>query len=290
MIQLPQGLASLPQGLSNLPQGLSNLPQGLASLPNELIIIIFNFIKRITDKRQFLKTCKLYNNLTNELIKDSENKFIENYYKNRFAKIYCDFDGKVDYLKINSPAKFTIELCYDSYFDMIPTRYYNENNRQLMILLVCYGKLDLLKFAVNNGLLLNTYTCAIAAYYGHLDILKFAHNPADRWDKNNICGYAAENNQLEIIKWAIENGCAWDGSTCVTAAMFGHIDILKWLRANGCEWNKSTVLYAAKNGHLNILKWAVENGCEWDSDACYYAKRNGQLEVVKWALENGYTE
>ncbi len=44
------------------------LPQGLASLPNELIITIFNFIRKITDKRQFLKTCKLHNNLLKGLI------------------------------------------------------------------------------------------------------------------------------------------------------------------------------------------------------------------------------
>ena len=29
-------------------------------LPNELILIIFDNIEKITDKRQYLKTCKLY--------------------------------------------------------------------------------------------------------------------------------------------------------------------------------------------------------------------------------------
>ena len=37
-------------------------------LPNELIITIFNFITKITDKRQFIKTCKLHDSLLKNLI------------------------------------------------------------------------------------------------------------------------------------------------------------------------------------------------------------------------------
>ena len=42
---------------------MNTLPQGLASLPNELILLIFDNILLITDKRQFLKTCTMYNKI-----------------------------------------------------------------------------------------------------------------------------------------------------------------------------------------------------------------------------------
>ncbi len=159
-----------------LQQGLAGLPQELASLPNELIIIIFNFIEKITDKRQFLKTCKLYNNLTKELIKNAENKFIENYRRhgNGVVNIYYNLYILYHQRNIYCMEKFTLELCYDSYFDMIPKLYFNKNNRQLVTLLVRYGKLDLLKFAIKNGCLLHRNTWEIADFYGHLDILKWA--------------------------------------------------------------------------------------------------------------------
>ncbi len=266
------------------------LPQGLASLPNELILTIFNFIEKITDKRQFLKTCKLYNNLTKKSIKDAENTFIKNYCNNGddFASIYYNLYIEHYYNK-DPIKKFTVELCYDSYFDMIPKIYYNKTNSQLMTLLVRYGKLDLLKIAVNNGCLLGSTTCAIAAYNGHLDILKWAYNNLGPWNKS-ICAYAAENNQLHIIVWARENGCVWNEDTCALAALGGHLDILKWVRANGCEWNGKTTTNAAQNGHLNVLKWAIENGCEWGTRTCLYAKRHGHLELLKWARENGCPE
>ena len=47
------------------------------SLPNELILIIFNNISKITDKRQFAKVTNKYNIITKESFKLTENNFIK---------------------------------------------------------------------------------------------------------------------------------------------------------------------------------------------------------------------
>ncbi len=39
-------------------------------LPNELILIIFDYINEIANKRNFLMTCKTYNNLRKEVMKN----------------------------------------------------------------------------------------------------------------------------------------------------------------------------------------------------------------------------
>ncbi len=134
--------------------------QCLASLPDEIILVIFNFIKKITDKRQFLKTCSKYNNLTKELFEISEN----NSKLNLYGKTISEY----------SMEKFTLELCCDGYFNMIPKKYFNERNGVIIGLLVIYGKLELLKFAINNGCRFDYDTCILAAENGHLDVIKWA--------------------------------------------------------------------------------------------------------------------
>ena len=53
-------------------------------------------------------------------------------------------------------------------------------------------------------------------------------------DPNRLCRLAAEEGQLEILKWLRANGCPWDEWTCSIAAYRGHLEVLHWLRENGC--------------------------------------------------------
>ncbi|KAJ8606505.1 hypothetical protein CTAYLR_005902 [Chrysophaeum taylorii] len=60
--------------------------------------------------------------------------------------------------------------------------------------------------------------------------------------------------QLEVLKWALTNGCPSpfvDG--CSQAAARGQLEILKWMRANECPWDESTCFSAAWFGHLDVL-------------------------------------
>ncbi len=83
------------------------------------------------------------------------------------------------------------------------------------ILSVCWLNTELLKFSdmhmktVTSGM---KVCVSIAAQYGRLDCLRYAH----------------------------ENGCPWDETTCRYAAQYGHLDILRYAHENGCPWNEST--------------------------------------------------
>ena len=51
------------------------------------------------------------------------------------------------------------------------------------------------------------------------------------------CAEAAQNGNLELLKWAREHGCPWDE------------DIADSIMRDGCA-------LAAKGAHLEVLKWA----------------------------------
>ena len=131
-----------------------------------------------------------------------------------------------------------------------------------------------------------------AALGGHLDVLLWALANGCPWDAST-CTFAAKDGHLKVLQWARVNGCPWDGGTCAGAAQRGHLEVLQWARANGCPWGGlqqsweiGTCSGAAQGGHLEVLQWARENGCPWDWKTCAFAASCGQLEV-QWARANG---
>ncbi len=127
------------------------------ALPNEIILIIFDSIKLITDKRQFLRTCVNYNKIT----KCKMETFEKNYFIKGFDKIgnYC-------------VEKFTLELCHDRYFDMIPNSYINPDNTILIKALVRFNCIKILEMAKNNGCDLKSVG-SFASYYNNSDVIKW---------------------------------------------------------------------------------------------------------------------
>ncbi len=286
------------------------------NIPNDLIPIIFDNIKLITDKRQFLKTCKTIYQITKHLM------------------IQCQNNFKVEYFKeINdySMEKFTLELCHDKYFNLIPLTYLNPNNTIIVSALATFGNVELLQIAVNNGCQLiesnvideylhaceysisklvdtcalaaqnghqnviefcldngcklNWLSCLMAAKNGHLELLKWLH--LNKCEFNiNVSGIAAYYGHYDVVKWLIDNDCKVNQLTCASAAQNGHINILKLLTQHGCRLTKWVSKSAAFNGHLDTLKWLKENNCSFGNEICQYAAKN--LNMLIWLTQNGY--
>ncbi len=189
-------------------------------IPNEIILLIFENIILITDKRQFLRTCKLYNNITKKSILQYEN----NYKINNFAKInkYC-----VD--------KFTLELCHDKYFAMIPNSYINLRNGTLIVALSIFGGVEILR--------------KIPGISGYLDTVSY---------------YASLNGHLNILKWVCELDPFINYIISSNAAKGGHVHILEWYQMNGRMCDIRIFEDAALNGHSNIIEWGENNGYKFN--------------------------
>ena len=94
---------------------------------------------------------------------------------------------------------------------------------------------------------------------------------------------AAEQGNLDVIKYLHENGCPWDEETCWRAAQAGHLDVLKYAHENACPWNWLTCTKAAAGDHLHVLKYAHEHGCPWNRAQCLqYAIHNRHHHVIAW--------
>ncbi len=303
----------LPQGLASLPQVLASLPQGLASLPNELIIIIFNFIQKITDKRQFLKTCVLYNKLTKQSIINAENNNATEYF-NKFG-YYINFNSKIvydcalatfvlQYITKYCVEKFTLELCYDEYFDRIPLLYFKVKNTMLIKAFCAFNNIEMLEKAKHNSCKADINVCSHGAYSGHLDVVK--------WGKNNgyninwtTCERAAYNGHLNILQWidipknfltfsdefdflADVQDPAINNNVCEYAALNGHLDIVMFVAKIGVNVDADALGAAASGGHFDVVCWLIEHGCPVDVNVCGRAAIAGQLDMLKYLRDLGY--
>ncbi len=143
------------------------------TLPDELILEIFNHILLITDKRQFLRICNNYNLLTKRLFLEYENNYVIKY----FNKI-----------KGYNLEKFTLELCHDGYFDLIPEHYIISGNEVLIKSLSYFGNLKLLKLCKIKG-----------------------------FGMSDICAYSSLGGKLSVLQWACNNGHRWDWLTITNA-------------------------------------------------------------------------
>ena len=135
--------------------------------------------------------------------------------------------------------------------------------------------------------------CDIAAESGNLEVLKWASDDgASEHLTKHTYSAAALGGHLGILKWAMngagERGCSWDNAdVCSSAALGGHMDVLQWAKENGCPWDGRTCANAAGKGRLDILGWARENGCPWGGWVCAHAAKGGHLKILQWARAEG---
>ncbi len=215
-------------------------------LPNELIIIIFNYIQKITDKRQFLRTCKTYNKIT----KQSMLEYVCNYNVSQF-----------NYKHKYSVETFTLEICHDGYFNLIPEHYINKNNKILVSCLAYYNNVPLLELAKLKNCHL-TYALEYSVLGGHIPMLVWCTN--NNFNKDLICCIAIKCGHLHILKWLQECKYNFDiksSWTCNKAVEKSQLEILKFLRGIGCNWNSTTYQYALRTGDRELIEWMIENGC-----------------------------
>ena len=69
------------------------------------------------------------------------------------------------------------------------------------------------------------------------------------------------------------------------AAENGNLENMKWLKDNGCEFRHNTFDYCVEN--LENMKWLLENGCEFGKWTFNYAAQTRNQENMKWLLSNG---
>jgi len=132
-----------------------------------------------------------------------------------------------------------------------------------------------------------TTFCYEVAKTNKLELLKWAREEKKcEWDKETICE-AAEQGNLEMVKYCVANECPIDEDACACAAINGHLECLKYLREEAkALWDSGTASRAAQNGHLHILEYLVERKYDqFNEYACQWAVIYGHLDCLKYLHE-----
>ena len=131
------------------------------------------------------------------------------------------------------------------------------------------------------------YFCWKVAETNKLELLKWTREEKKyKWDEKTI-STAAEQGNLEMVKYCVANECPIDEYACGLAAAQGHLEVLKYLREKvKAPWDWRTAAWAALNGHLHILEYLVERKYDqFDGDACWLAAEYGHLDCLKYLHE-----
>ena len=101
-----------------------------------------------------------------------------------------------------------------------------------------------------------------------------------------FCWRVARMNKLEYLVWAREvKNCDWNSWTINAAAEQGNLAMVKYCVDNGCPMHRYACLCAAEKGHLDVLKYLHENDCPWDSDTCRSAHEYNRIDCLNYLIE-----
>ncbi len=129
--------------------------------------------------------------------------------------------------------------------------------------------------------------CWQVAKTNKLELLKWAREEKKcRWNERTI-NAAAEQGNLEMVKYCAANQCPINELACEIAASEGHLDVLKYLHQEAkAPWCCGTAAWAALNGHLHILEYLVERKYDqFNRSACFNAATHGHLDCLKYLHE-----
>ena len=112
------------------------------------------------------------------------------------------------------------------------------------------------------------------------------------WNETEFCEKVAKTHKLEFLKWIREEKkCEWDAQTINAAAEQGNLEMLKYCVANQCPVDETLCGHAAFHGHLECLKYLHEEvEAPWDSDTSEWAAENGHLHVLEYLVERKFDE
>ena len=129
--------------------------------------------------------------------------------------------------------------------------------------------------------------CATAAKFNQLSTLRWLHEEAGfHWDEGCV-HEAAYHGHIELLRWALDNGCPAEG-LCSNAAAGGQLDVLKFAKDREHPWEddgKCTAGQAARNGHGEVLRWLLDHGAPKYGLVCALAANGGQLEILQWLVD-----
>ena len=180
------------------------------------------------------------------------------------AVLFMRTDGNV--------LTFISELMNDESDDEHDDEHYHKVGEEMCMYAAGDGDLRILKWLRQHGARWNEYTLMDAAACGHLDVMQYAIE--NGCPMNATVSYPTaeagwmgydEDDSLETLKFLHKHGCPFDAGTCSKAVLSGKLEKLVWLRSPpiNCPWDAGTTQNALYYCKWDMLKFALDNGCPY---------------------------
>jgi hypothetical protein len=156
----------------------------------------------------------------------------------------------------------------------------------------CSGNLQTLVAAKQHGSILTAHTMGAAARYGTLAMCQYLHAEQCPYDAD-CCKTTAESDNVDILRWLLQQGCPMNADkVCTAAAAGGHIDVMSFLQSalpslTTDMWTEM-LNAAGGNSKLAAAQWLRQRGAEWPA-VLQYRSKAWQSEVLAWARAEGCT-
>lgn len=121
--------------------------------------------------------------------------------------------------------------------------------------------------------------CAGAAAGGHLSLLQDLRHCKYTWDEDTTY-WAARNGHVDVLDWAMENGCAASTYMYDVAAEFGRLNVIKYLHGKGYQYHGAELELAAKHDQLECFLYMWERRNE--NDNLWYSDGDGVGSTYTW--------
>jgi F-box domain len=131
------------------------------------------------------------------------------------------------------------------------------------------GHVDFLEWAdrmnlpVGHGDLTDMAIC-----HGQIKVLTWLKSH-HKINHSQIMRYNVETGNLEVIRWAISNKYLIQTTTTINELIRrGELEMVKFAHENGCPWDHYSTLMAVSNSHHEIFNYLIENGCPHNKELC----------------------
>ncbi len=186
----------------------------------------------------------------------------------------------------------------------------DDSNNTLLILAAYAGHFRVVKWLIEQGadvnaLNVDSFSALIgAASGGHMKVFKllFATKKYSDEEVNQALLTAAKNDQLEVVKYLIENGIninftQTEYTPLMLASISGHLEMVEWLVEHGADVNVlnqdriSALKAAVLENQLEVAKFLVKKGGKLDiadsegNTPFMTAVDYGHLKMVKWFVK-----
>lgn len=158
---------------------------------------------------------------------------------------------------------------------------------------VRYGNLRLVKYLESSGRKDNLLLLDAAVLSGSLDVVKYITKEHPETHEQEISKYIYYNSleNLDVLKYIYEldpKKTLPDNMT-VKAAHYDDINLMKWLIDNKCPVDGRVLFNAVFFANMNLVKWLVDNDyvTRYIDNQNYFkvAGMQGNLELIKYLYE-----